>query len=142
MAELLVNGKFATDLSHWNPGGGGGVTWNNGSAEFPGPSGFIYQSPTVVVGKEYRLQFDYFTDKDDPTTSPGNIRYQFGLQFTDLTSTNKTPLHISKVYTATQADIDSGVIVYFNEGTNFINIDNVSLTTPDEYLQTITMVGA
>lgn len=122
--ELVVNGDFTTNLNDWNPGGS--VSWNNGSAEFLGNS-FIYQVPTVIVGGIYRLAFDYFTHKDDPVSSPGTIDYNFGAQSTHLSSQNSQPLWISKDYIATQADIDSGVIVYFNQGSNFINIDNVSL---------------
>lgn len=122
--ELLTNTSFDASLTGWHPSGG--MTWNSGSAEFNSNS-FMYQVPTVIVGETYRLTFDYFTHKDDPVSSPGSIDYSFGAQNTHLSSPNASPLRISHDYVATQADIDSGVIVYFSQGSNFINIDNVSL---------------
>ena len=131
-SPVLVNGDFETgDFTGWTQSGNTGYTYvdygANGSLEAllgpVGSDGYLTQSFTDILGQQYNLDFDLYSDGSGPSDFTASIDGSTLLSYTGAVPTfNQT---FDFAFTGTGSDtLQFG----FREDPSYLDLDNVSVT--------------
>jgi len=121
---LIVNGKFDTDTSGWTLSNG---IWDNGSLRV-GPEGIPnYTDINVVVGKTYRIEYDYFNQTGNRVVL--GISFNGGTTLTWYDDYSKSDGKYYATVTATSATMR--IDFRARGGNSYANIDNIAVYPAD-----------